>query len=67
MNLSGWNSARLASAEAVVAGEPAVRPMSPVSIPAHLTVVERPVECLRDGRLHEPLAQPDPELAGRGP
>ena len=35
--------------------------------PGPLHLVERPVERLRDRRLDEALAEPDPELAATGP
>ena len=65
MNLSGWNSASSASPSRSSRASSASRPTSPVSIPAHLTVVERAVEGLRDRRLDEALAQADPELAAQ--
>ena len=63
MNLSGWKRARLASAEAVVAGEHGGPPDVAGEHAGPLHRVERPVERLRDRRLDEALAQPDPELA----
>ncbi len=41
--------------------------MSPVSMPAHLTGVERSVEGLGDGGLDEALAQADAQLAAERP
>ena len=65
MNLSGWNRASSALAERVVAGQHG-RPADVAGEhPGPLHVVERPVEGLGDGRLEEPLAQADPQLAGQ--
>ena len=64
MNFSGWKSASRASARRSSWASDAVRPTSPVSIPAQLHLVERPIEGLRDCRLEQPFPQPDPQLAG---
>ena len=67
MNLSGWNSAELGVVEPVVARELGQPPDVAGEHPGPLDVVERPVEGLRDGGLDEALAQPDAQLARRGP
>ena len=65
MNLSGWNSAERGVAQAVLARER----RGPADVagehPGALDLVQRPVERLRDRRLEQALAQPDPQLAAQ--
>ena len=63
MNLIGWNSDEAGVVEPVVAGELGHPADVAGQHPGPLDRVERPVERLRDRRLDEALAEPDPELA----
>ena len=63
MNLSGWKRAISAVARRVVASEGGQAPDVADQHPGPLHVVERAIEGPRDGRLDEPLAKSDPEVA----